>query len=145
MSDPPTLADIMGAIADQIEAALSPSVPGVQVDPKLNFNPTPPCIDVYPADPFMEQTAMPVASQEVTFVIRARVTTADHEAGQDLLLDLLDPRGSSSLAAALAADSTFSGAVADSAVDSPSGYIVYESPGGSGALLGSEWRLRVEL
>lgn len=141
-----TLTEVMQAIAAQIEAELAIEFEGLQVVPKLVFNPTPPCIDIYPADPFLEQTAYGPGSREATFIVRARVSTADQEGGQELLLELLDPRADSSLIAALAADSTFGGVVGDSSVvDGPSGYIVYENAGGGGALLGAEWRLRVVL
>jgi hypothetical protein len=143
----PSLVGIMGAIADQIESDLGPIFDGLQVEPKLVYNPTPPSIDVYPADPFLEQTSYGTESREPTFTIRARVSTADHEGGQELLLDLLDPRGPGSMLHALEDDPTFGGTIRDSHVreGSPSGFIVYQDAGGGGALLGAEWRLRVIL
>jgi hypothetical protein len=141
-----TLNEVMAAIADQLLAQLGPAVDGVQVEPRMLFNPTPPCLDIYPGDPFLLQTAMGVASREAMFVVRARVSTADSEGGQELLLDLLDPRAPTSVLAALDVDRTFAGAVQDSAVaDGPSGYILYTDAGGGGSLLGCEWRVRVIL
>lgn len=142
----PTLGAVMGAIADQIDSELGQVVEGLQVDPLLVYNPTPPCVDVYPADPFLEQTAFGTESREPTFVVRARVSTADQQSGQALLLDLLDPRGPASMVAVLEGDPTFDGTVGTShVVDGPSGFIVYQDLGGGGALLGAEWRLRVIL
>jgi hypothetical protein len=144
-----TIEDVMDAVADQVELALSPMIDGIQVASKLVANPTPPCIDIYPGDPFLERSAF--GSVEAVFVVRARVTTADHQDGQSLLLQLLDPAGPLSLWAALERDATFAGTVDDSSVESVSGFQPYESVGGAtsggytGALLGAEWRLRVEL
>jgi hypothetical protein len=79
-------------------------------------------------------------------VIRARVTTADQQGGQDLLLDLMDPRGAYSLRAALAADPTFGGVCDDSTIEEgPSGYIAFRDQGTAGDLLGCTWSLRVVL
>ena len=140
-----TLNEVMAAIADQLRAQLEATVDGVQVEPRMLFNPTPPCLDIYPGDPFLLQTAMGVASREAMFVVRARVSTADSEAGQELLLDLLDPRAPTSVLAALTEDRTFAGAVQDSATVGTSGYILYADPGGNQSLLGCEWRVQVIL
>jgi hypothetical protein len=141
----------MAAIAAQLELELSPVIDGIQVDGKLVSNPTPPCIDIYPGDPFLERSTFgPGGGYEALLTIRARVTTADQQDGQALLLELLDPRGPASLLAALETDATFAGTVDDSTVESVSGFLPYEAPsaaggGVSGALLGAEWRLRVAL
>lgn len=141
-----TINVVMEAIAGRLEAGLDPHLDGIQVDPRMVFNPTPPCLDIYPADPFLVQTAFGPGEREATFVIRARVSTADNEGGQELLLDLLDPAGNLSVIDVLAADSTLGGAVQDSAVPiGPSGFIVYAAEGGGGDLLGAEWRLQVIL
>jgi hypothetical protein len=142
-----SLVEIMDALAGSVETFLGSAVPGIQVEGRLVFNPTPPCIDVYPADPFQEQAAFGITSREALFTVRARVTTADHEAGQELLLDFMDPRGSASLVAAIASDPTLAGTVDDLTVEGPSGFIVYQDASGAnaGGLLGAEWRTRVIL
>lgn len=141
-----SLNEIMAAIAGQVKAALEPNLAGVQVEPEMVSNPTPPSIDIYPADPFLERTTFgPAGSYEATFIVRARVSAADQVGGQQLLLDLLDPRGDYSLLDALAADATFGGVVDDSTVDGgPSGFLSYPAEGG-GDLVGAEWRTRVVL
>ena len=60
--------------------------------PFLNQNPTPPSIDIYPADPFQTGSGFE-DDTEVFFTIRARTTTADQEAGQKALLRMLDRHG----------------------------------------------------
>jgi hypothetical protein len=146
-----TLNDVTAAIAAQLVDELAPVVYGIQIEPKLVANPTPPCLDVYPGDPFLERSSFgPRGSTEAIFTVRARVVTADQEDGQGLLLELLDPHGPASIWTALEADATLAGTVDDSAVEAVSGFIPYESAGGAGAsytgtLLGAEWRLRVVL
>lgn len=142
------LLDVLAAIADQIEAALKPDLPDLQVQPYWIINPTPPAIDVFPApDLFLEQVAMGVTSREALFTVRARVPTGDNVTGQQLLVELLDPGSDLSVIGALASDRSFGGLVDDSTVDeSPSGFRTYtDSSNGLGYLLGAEWRLRVEL
>jgi hypothetical protein len=139
------LAEIMDAAAGQLEEEIGMTVDGLQVDGKLVFNPTPPCIDIYPGDPLGEQISMGADERELLFTIRARVSTADHEAGQDLLLSLMDRNGGGSVIGAIASDRTLNGKVDDCTVDGPSGYIAYQDASGAnaGSLLGCEWRLRV--
>ncbi len=145
MSDP-SLLEIMDALAKQIDDSLGTAVEGIQVVGRLETNPTPPCVDIYPADPFQEQTAFMLDSREMKFTIRARVTTADHQAGQDLLLSLMDVRADSSLAATIYTDQTLGGKVAQaSIVDGPSAYGQYADSGGEGDLLGCQWTAMVIL
>lgn len=138
-----SLGDIATALAGQIEAGLADAVPGLQVSGRLNPNPTPPSIDILPGSPFLTPTAFAVESYEALFRVRARVTTADNEAGQDLLYDLLDPRGDRSVAAVIAADPSLGSSVSSAVVEA-SEFIVYDQAGG-GSLLGAEWRVMVEL
>ena len=134
------------AVAAQLEQRLVPQVDTIQVTAQMNFNPTPPAVDLYPADPFQEPDSYGTANRQAVFTVRARVTTADNDFGQALLLDLMDPKSAKSIGAALAADGGFGGACQDSTVEGPSGYIVYQDPGGQGQnLLGCEWRLRTIL
>jgi hypothetical protein len=139
----------MVAIAAQLQLELAPAIEGIQIDPKLVSNPTPPCLDVYPGDPFIERTSFgPGGGVEELYTVRARVVTADQQDGQELLLQMLDPRGPLSVWAALEVDATLGGAVDDSSVEAVSGFVPYESAGGAGGytgtLLGAEWRIRVE-
>ena len=136
------LAPAMAAIAAQLETELGPVVDGVQVVPRMIVNPTPPCIDIFPApEGFLEQTNFGVGNQHGLLVVRATVSTADQEAGQDLLLDLLDPHGPTSVLQALMVDSSFGGAVDDSTVTAVTGFLSYTFDPAGGSLLGAEWRL----
>src|SRR5262245_11818269 len=135
------LAPALDAVAGQLQTELGPVVDGVQIVPRMVVNPTPPTIDIYPApDGFQEQIAFGY-DQHAVFVVRASVSTADQDAGQDLLLELLDPRGPASVLQALMADPSFGGAVDDSTVTGISGFLPYTFDPNGGSLLGAEWRL----
>lgn len=136
----------MDALADQLQTELDPAVETLQVTPRMTFNPTPPTIDIYPSDPFQEQVAFGLRQVEVFFDVRARVSTAEHEGGQDLLLSMMDPAAASSVAAAISADRTLGGTVQDAQPGPPSNFGAYIDPGpNSAALLGCTWRTRVIL
>ena len=122
-------------VLEDIVQALEPltdEIPGLQVVGYLNSNPTPPAIDIYPADPFQEAAAFGVMPQ-VFFTVRARVSVADNQAQQALLLRMLDPSDVASVAAAIALED----------IDPPltplevSGFREYIDEG----LLGCEWRV----
>jgi hypothetical protein len=137
------LLDVAYALRDQVEAGLDgdDAIPDLQVAGIRLFNPTPPVVDVYPGDPFAEQTSMGYREQEVAFTVRARVSTAENEGGQELLLQMIDSSSPLSVAAAIYADTTLGGLIGDLRVEGPSGHIVYIDPGGAGNLLGVEWRV----
>lgn len=146
-----TVSDVMAAIAAQLELELGPEVDGIQVEPKIVASPTPPCVDVFPGDPFVEQATFgPRGGYEAVYVVRARVSTPDQQNGQELLLQFMDPHGPASIWRALETDASFGDVVDDSSVESVSGFQPYESAGSatasySGTLLGAEWRVRVVL
>jgi hypothetical protein len=109
-----------------------------------NRNPTPPAVDVYPADPFQEPDSFGPLNRQAIFIVRARVTDLDTDSGQTLLLELMDPDSPKSVTAALAADGSFDGTCQDSAVEGPSFWGEYADPSGE-TLLGCQWRLRTIL
>jgi hypothetical protein len=140
-----TILEVVAALATQLDAHLSDTVPGIQVDPLRVPNPTPPCLDLYPGDPSGETIAFDngqeVGRQQI-YTIRARVHEADHQAGQELLLGLMD-RFDGSVLAAVYADRTIGGTVDNCFVEGPSGFGFYDD--GAGALLGCTWTLTVVL
>lgn len=140
----------MDALASQLNTHLAgggtadPVIENLQVDGRLMFNPTPPAIDIYPADPFQQQLAMGKGNKEMFFLVRARVSTADHEGGQDLLLSMMDPDSSTSVAKTLERDRTLGSVVEHLVVDGPSGFGVFPEPiPNTGALLGCTWTVEV--
>lgn len=141
------LTEIMEALATQITGALSgtadPLIELLQVTPLLNNNPTPPSIDIYPADDFQSAIAYGVSNNDLRLFVRARVTTADHEAGQTLLLRLMDPAATTSLARAIASDRSLNGKVSSLTVEGVSGFNSYADAGGEGSLMGASWTVRV--
>ena len=109
----PSLADLMDEMADTLLAVVGPAVTEteVQVTGRLNPNPTPPSIDIYPGDPFRDVTTagFQQIGGELLFTVRARVTTVDNVAGQNLLLRLMDDDDAISVAGTLMDDQTLNG------------------------------------
>jgi hypothetical protein len=131
---PRTILTVLEDIAVALEP-LTDEIPGLQVVPYLNANPTPPSIDIYPGSPFQTGAGFGLQSIQLWFTIRARVSTADHNAGQMLLLRMLDPSDPASIEVA----------IADSATVVPEGVSDYgfytEETAANGRLLGCEWRV----
>lgn len=112
------------------------------VEPRLVINPTPPAIDIYPADPAEADAAFGPVSRQQIWTIRARVSPVDHNAGQDLLLDMMEPDGELSVRAAILADTSLAALVDGRDVEPVTGFQAYQGAGGDVRLLGVEWRLR---
>jgi hypothetical protein len=147
-----TVAAIMDALAAQIaneiggDGTANPVISHLQVDGRMVFNPTPPAIDVYPADPFQDALAFGKGNNELFLTVRARVTTADHEAGQDLLLSMMDPEATTSVAQAILSDRTLGNTVERVNVSAgPTAFGVFPAPAGETGenLLGCTWTVRV--
>lgn len=140
-----SLLEVVEAMAEALEPVKT-AIPELQVHPYLNPNPTPPSIDIYPGDPFFQTGSGFDDDAEVFFTVRARTTTADHTAGQQALLRMLDRRAAESVQAALEADQTLGGTAqsVDVMPEGVSGYREYlEDTNVNGRLIGCEWRVRV--
>lgn len=130
---------LRSAIDDVTEAleALQGVVGDLQVTGFWNDNPTPPSLDVYPGTPSQTGRAFGVAEKWLYLTVRARVLAADVEAGQGLLIRLLDPSDAASVEAALQE-------VATVVEDGVSGFTQYADDGpGVERMLGCEWRVEV--
>jgi hypothetical protein len=135
------LIDVMDAMAAQITSALSVLSADnidVQIVPRLVVNPTPPTVDIYPGSLSREtdSAGMGDVFGGYLLTVRARVATADNEAGQTLLLRFMDDTDALCLAAALTDDPTLNGNASSVSARDPSGYTLFPDPGGEGALLG---------
>jgi len=129
---------LMAEIADALDAAIRDEIPNLQVTPFLNFNPTPPSLDVYPGDPFQEGLSFTVGDNRLFFTVRARVQTVDPKGGQMLLLRMMDPEDPASVEMALAdIDVTV-------VAGGWSGFREYtDDAATNGRLLACEWRVQV--
>lgn len=138
----PSVTQIVEGINDALQPLVG-ALEGVQIYPYWVRNPTPPCLDVYPADPFQTPAGYG-PGRGLFFTIRARVALNDLEAGQKLLLDLLDTESPTSVEQLLTADGLGLGVGTGFPADgsSPTGYRTYED-GLGGEFLGCEWRLEV--
>jgi hypothetical protein len=140
------LIDIATAMKAQLDGALTGL--GVQVIATRTFNPTVPTIDIYPPDDSIPEPedalgfGQIVGEETIVWAVRARVNTADYEAGQLLLLEFADPASSYCVAAALEDEPTLNGYVSSVNVGSPTGHRFY-SDAGEGPHLGIQWRVEV--
>lgn len=133
------------AILDELASKLD-SLPNVaQVRGRLNADPTPPCIDIYPGDPFGSQDEAGFGDSlgAYIFTVRARAGTSDHEAGQEVLLSWMDDTSDVSVAVLLEDDQTLNGLASSVYVTGPSGFRQYIDSNGQAALLGCEWAVKV--
>jgi len=141
-----SLEAIMDALADQIGATLSgtadPLIENLQTTGFMNIDPTPPSVDVYPADPFQEPLTMG-AGYDFRLVVRARVSTADHEAGQKLLLAMMDSNATTSIVRAIKSDKTLGSKVSSLGVDSATGFGLYRDVNGDQSYMGATWVVRI--
>ena len=121
-----SLRDIMDQMVAQIAAAVSDDYE-VQVFRGVMWNPTPPTIDVYPGGLARNDTS--ASFDEISggylFTVRARVLTADVEAGQDLLLRFMDDTDSMCIAGSLMADPTLNGLASTLAVRDLGGWLPF--------------------
>jgi hypothetical protein len=146
-----TLLAIAHALADQVDSVdlsgLDPP-PVLSVWPFMLFNPTPPAVDIFPADPSAADAGFGPQSSMQFWTIRARVAPVDEEGNQTILLALREPAGETSIRAALLDDKTLGGLVEGIDVDWPTGYQPYRTSiigdaSHSATLLGCEWRVRM--
>jgi hypothetical protein len=137
-----TALEIMEALAAQIDNELA-LIPDLQVVGGLVWNPTPPTIDIFPADPF-EQLIAYGNEKALFFVVRARVDTPDREGAQALLLSMMDSRDTDhSVEVAILSDDTLGGLVQQITVEAgPAEFGAFVDPGGS-ALVGTTWQTQV--
>ena len=146
------LGDLLDEMAATIQAVLDAELGAGfgQAVGRRNFNPTPPSIDIYPGDPFREDAAAGFEASgrrgELILTVRARVTTVDNTAGQDLLLRFMDDQDDIGVTPALQDDPTLNGLASSVQVTGDTGYLRYVGEGGDesgGGYLGCEWRVRV--
>ena len=142
-----SIPEIVEALAGALDPLLD-EIPDLQVFPYWLASCTPPSVDIYPGDPFQDGLGFGNGGgADLFFTVRARVTTADQVAGQQLLYQMLEPE--TGVGAALTADQTLGGVVDSVAIGeegSPgvSGLREYiEDVAVNGRLLGCEWRVRV--
>jgi hypothetical protein len=138
--------ELMQAIAAQIQTAVDADdrYDAFQVYPRLIWNPTPPTIDIYPGDPSRdpESAAFHDLDGGYLFTIRARVGTPDNEAGQNLLLAMLDDGDPLSIRAALDADPHLGG-LGRIGPAGTTGYLFFPAANNEGAWLGAQWTVLV--
>ena len=134
------LRDILDEITDTIRSALASSQIACQVERGMVLNPSPPCVDVYVTDPSRDLSTPGfgdvLGGYQIT--VRARVLTADNDAGQDLLISFMDDTDDLCIPLFLLDEPSLNGKAASTHLVSVSGHRAYETPDG-GAHLGCQW------
>lgn len=139
------MAQLMDEIADQIRGTLDNVTDvQVQVEGRMVLSPSVPCIDLYLTDPSDDQELAAfgdlVGGELLT--VRARVSSADTDAGQDLLLAFMDDDDPLSILNSIS-DPTLNGLAATIAFRSRSGFRDFPDLSGEGSWLGCLWNLVV--
>jgi hypothetical protein len=145
-----SLALILDTMGAQIRALMEAESPwDVQVHPRMLVNPTPPAIDLYPADPSRdsETGGFGISAEDIAegywVNARARVSTGESDSAQDVLIALKDDGSSMCLTRALEADPTLAGYANDIALDNESGFVLFPTIDGSAVHIGVLWRFLV--
>jgi len=145
-----SLREILEAAADQIRETMEADADwDIQVEPTMILNPTPPAIDMYPADPFTSDRAAghgeTYADMDDGFLVnvRARVAPNDNIANQEVLLELLDAESDICLVQCLYDDPTLGGNAADLILDQTSGFSLVPKIDGSAVHIGVIWRFLI--
>lgn len=140
------LTDIADRIRDNLDAAFTGSDPKIEVASRMRVKPGwTPIVDIYPANSFRtpDEAGFGDIDGAVYLTVRARITTTDHEASQDVLFRMLDDNDVLSVEAALMDDQTTGGLTNSVLVQGTTGFGIYQDIGGDGAYLGCEWQTKI--
>lgn len=120
-----------------IEAVTEASDYEISVWPGMLFNPSTTAIDIYPNDPFRDGDSASFGdSGGYRWIVRARTGLNDLDAGQQILLDLMDDDSDNCLKTALEDEPTLGGYAVGVFVDEPSGFAPFRAPGEDGTMVG---------
>lgn len=133
------LAEQIRNVTEQIEGI------DVQVERGYLLNPTPPSVDIYWDEPARDPdtAAFDDISGAYLFTVRARVGTADTDAGQDLLWAFADDTDDLCLAAAILDEPTLGGLAGSIDVRGFTGIRAFEQVSGEGWYLGFQFAVLV--
>lgn len=134
----------MAATLEQIRlgiAAALQAIPGLQANGYMMSQPTPPAVEVFPAEVQYHQ-AMGQGLHGWTITVRGFVGLSSDIGAQKLLDRWLAPTGDHSFREAIEADQSLGGIVDAVTVQMASGYTVFIREG-SPPFLGAEWTVEV--
>lgn len=134
------LRGILDEMTDTLRDGLASADVAIQVERGMVLNPSPPVVDIYVTDPARDFQSSGFGDIAGAYAItaRARVTTADNDAGQDLLISFMDDTDDLCIPLILLTDPTLNGAAAGMDLVFVSGHRAFETPDG-GAHLGAQW------
>ncbi len=139
-----TTAEIMDAIADQLDDLINIPANTIPISfASRAFVLVPPCVDMFIANPTGLEAGLSGFKDTfggIPITIRIRIPTADLEAGEDILLGMMDDEDPLSIIAALDSDRTLGGTIDDLTWGDGypwSGYQDFGDPSGDGFYVGS--------
>lgn len=138
------LAEVREAVAELVQKRF----PSMQVSPYILANPTLPHAYLFPAS--IDYDVAPGGAtmgsrggDTWTFTLRVLIGEVTDIGSQQLLDQLLEPFGATSMKAAVESDYTLGGVVYDIHADTCSGYRQYQPTPGAAPVIGAEWTLQV--
>lgn len=135
------LREILDALADQVRGVYDDQDDlAFQVEPRFVPNPSTPTIDMYLSDLARDTdtAAMGDLAGGYLITVRARSSTNDYDAMQDIFVDMTDDQDDLSLLAAVCDDETLNGYASDVDARDQTGLRVYADISGVGAYVGFE-------
>ncbi len=138
------LEELASVLRQDIGTSLASDNIDCEIEPRFVLSPSEsPCIDMYPAPRDSTSAAMGDITGFYVVNVRARVTMADDESAQDVLMDMTDDDHDLCVAAVLESDPTLNGWATFVGVDpdSFSGLLDMSSPGRQ--MIGCTWRVLI--
>lgn len=138
------LEELAQVLRDDIGGALATENIDCVVEPRFVLSPSEsPCIDMYPAPRDSRSAAMGDITGFYVVNVRARVTMADNESAQDVLMDMTDDGHDLCVAASVESDPTLNGWASFVGVDPDgfSGLLDMSQPGRQ--MIGCTWRVLI--
>ena len=133
---------MVAQVREALAEAIQRRFPSMQVSPYILSAPTLPAVFVFPG-PVQYDLAMHRGADFSEFTVRAMVGPYGDIAAQQLMDQLLEPSGATSMKAAIEQDVTLGGVVYDVSATDCTGLRMYQPTPGSAAVMGADWTLRV--
>jgi len=138
------IAGVREALAETVQLAL----PSVQVSPYILSSPTVPCAYFYPGPVKYDEApdgtpANARGGDAWQIMLRVMVGSVGDIAAQQLLDQMIEPTGQTSIKAAVERDYTLAGQVFDVTATDCSGYRQYTPTPGSAPVMGADWTITI--
>jgi hypothetical protein len=133
---------VISAVREALAENIQRRFPSMQVSPYILSTPTLPAVFVFPG-PVTYDLAMHRGADNTEFTVRAMVGPYGDIAAQQLMDQLLEPSGATSMKAAIEQDNTLGGLVYDVSATDCTGLRMYQPTPASSPVMGADWTLRI--